>query len=259
MTILDKILIEKAKEIEKLKEKTYDTASTYTGQTFRERIRSSHMNIISEIKRSSPSKGEIQMDVNPIEQAKTYEAHGATAISVLTDEPFFNGSMEDLRAVREVVNIPILCKDFMIHPVQIDRAKEAGANIILLIVAALQHNELFHLYEYAKSLDLEVLVEVHNEDEMERALDLGADIIGINNRDLKTFEVDLETTDYLASMVIDPETIVISESGIRTKEDVETVAKAGANVILVGETFMRSNDLQATFEELQIPLKNTED
>ena len=259
MTILDKILIEKAKEIEKLKEKTYDTASTYTGQTFRERIRSSHMNIISEIKRSSPSKGEIQMDVNPIEQAKTYEAHGATAISVLTDEPFFNGSMEDLRAVREVVNIPILCKDFMIHPVQIDRAKEAEANIILLIVAALQHNELFHLYEYAKSLDLEVLVEVHNEDEMERALDLGADIIGINNRDLKTFEVDLETTDYLASMVIDPETIVISESGIRTKEDVETVAKAGANVILVGETFMHSNDLQATFEELQIPLKNTED
>ncbi|WP_368653941.1 indole-3-glycerol phosphate synthase TrpC [Ornithinibacillus sp. 4-3] len=259
MTILDKILIEKAKEVEKLKEKTYDTASTYTGQTFRERIRSSHMNIISEIKRSSPSKGEIQMDVNPIEQAKTYEAHGATAISVLTDEPFFNGSMEDLRAVREVVNIPILCKDFMIHPVQIDRAKEAGANIILLIVAALQHNKLFHLYEYAKSLDLEVLVEVHNEDEMERALDLGADIIGINNRDLKTFEVDLETTDYLASMVIDPETIVISESGIRTKEDVETVAKAGANVILVGETFMRSNNLQATFEELQIPLKNTED
>lgn len=259
MTILDKILIEKAKEVEKLKERTYDTASTYTGQTFRERIRSSHMNIISEIKRSSPSKGEIQMDVNPIEQAKTYEAHGATAISVLTDEPFFNGSMEDLRAVREVVSIPILCKDFMIHPVQIDRAKEAGANIILLIVAALQHNKLFHLYEYAKSLDLEVLVEVHNEDEMERALDLGADIIGINNRDLKTFEVDLETTDYLASMVIDPETIVISESGIRTKEDVETVAKAGANVILVGETFMRSNNLQATFEELQIPLKNTED
>src|SRR5699024_3900392 len=129
--------------------------------------------------------------------------------------------MDDLRAVREVVNIPILCKDFMIDTIQIDQAKAAGANIILLIVAALDHVELTNLYHYAQELDLEVLVEVHNEDEMERALNLDANMIGINNRNLKTFEVDLQTTNDLASMVIDPETILVSESGIKTKKDVE--------------------------------------
>src|SRR5699024_6952038 len=134
----------------------------------------------------SPSKGPIQMKVDPVAQAKEYETLGAAAISVLTDQPFFNGTMDDLRAVREAVNIPILCKDFMIDKIQIDQAKAAGANIILLIVAALDHEQLTNLYAYAKELNLEVLVEVHNEDEMERALNLDATIIGINNRDLKT-------------------------------------------------------------------------
>ena len=212
------------------------------------------MSIISEIKRSSPSKGPIQMEVDPVSQAKKYESLGAAAISVLTDKTFFNGSMDDLRAVREAVDLPILCKDFMIDKVQIDQAKAAGANIILLIVAALDHETLTSLYSYAKALDLEVLVEVHNEDEMERALNLDAKIIGINNRDLKTFEVDLGTTEALATMVMDPETILISESGIRTRADVVEVESAGASVILVGETFMRSDDLSATFAELRVPL-----
>lgn len=261
MTILDKILLEKEKEVAILKTQQFNTAAhTKATMTFKEQISgSTKMNIIAEIKRSSPSKGPIDMDVDPITQAKEYEAHGAAAISVLTDTPFFNGSMDDLRAVREVVDLPILCKDFIIDKVQIDQAKAAGANIILLIVAALNYDELTDLYAYAKSLDLEVLVEVHTEDEMERALNLDADIIGINNRDLTTFEVDLETTKDLASMVIDPETVLVSESGIRTKDDVIQVEEAGANVILVGETLMRADALAATFTDLCIPLSEKEE
>lgn len=256
MTILDEILAEKAKEVAKLKLETFKATHTKQVPTFREQIKNStRMNIISEIKRSSPSKGPIQMEVDPVAQAKSYELNGAAAISVLTDTPFFNGTMDDLSAVREAVDLPILCKDFIIDPVQIDQAKAAGANIILLIVAALDYGQLTSLYDYAIEQDLEVLVEVHNEDEMERALNLDAKIIGINNRDLKTFTVDLDTTKELASMIMDPETILISESGIRTKADVIQVESSGANVILVGETLMRSDDLDATFEELRIPLK----
>lgn len=257
MTILDKIIVEKEKEVAALKSQKIDLSLTSDKRvpTFREQIsESAKMNIISEIKRSSPSKGPIQMEVDPVAQAKKYESLGAAAISVLTDQPFFNGSMDDLRAVREAVDLPILCKDFMIDKIQIDQAKAAGANIILLIVAALDHEKLTSLYAYANGLDLEVLVEVHNEDEMERALNLDAKIIGINNRDLKTFEVDLETTEALASMVMDPETILVSESGIRTRADVVEVESAGASVILVGETFMRSDDLPATFADLRVPL-----
>ena len=259
MTILDKIITEKKKEVELLKTQSFENTNDKNIITFKEKVKNStKMNIIAEIKRSSPSKGPIQMDVDPVAQAKEYEALGASAISVLTDKSFFNGSMDDLRAVSDAVDLPILCKDFIIDPVQIDQAKAAGANIILLIVAALDYDELTNLYHYAKDLDLEVLVEVHDEDEMERALNLDAEIIGINNRDLDTFEVDLETTEYLASMIIDPETIVISESGIRNHADVIEVESAGASVILVGETLMRSTDLSATFEELRIQLETKE-
>ena len=252
-TILDKILIEKKKEVIELKKETFHIADVPT-KSFKKAFDPSMMNVIAEIKRSSPSKGDIQMDVDPAHQAKMYESLGATAISVLTDTPFFNGSMDDLRAVREVVDLPILCKDFIIDKIQIDRAKAAGANMILLIVAALDHQDLHALYQYAKRLDLDVLCEVHHEDEMERALHLEADIIGINNRDLRTFNVNLDTTGDLASMVMDPDTIIVSESGIRTREDVETAAEAGAKVILVGETLMRSTNLAATFADLRIPI-----
>lgn len=257
MTILDKIIKEKEKEVAALQSSNADFTAINSKKvpTFREQVQQAQkMSIIAEIKRSSPSKGPIQMEVDPVAQAKEYEKLGAAAISVLTDQPFFNGSMDDLRAVREAVHLPILCKDFMIDQIQIDQAKAAGANIILLIVAALDHEKLTSLYAYAKKLELEVLVEVHNEDEMERALNLGADMIGINNRDLKTFSVDLETTEALATMVMDSETILVSESGIRTREDVVQVESAGASVILVGETLMRSNNLPATFEDLRAPL-----
>jgi len=257
MTILDKIIKEKEKEVAALKSSDVHFAVTSNKRvtTFREQVSgASRMNVIAEIKRYSPSKGPIQMEVDPVAQAKEYEKLGAAAISVLTDKPFFNGTMDDLRAVREAVSLPILCKDFMIDQIQIDQAKAAGANIILLIVAALDHEKLTSLYSYAKELDLEVLVEVHNEDEMERALNLGANMIGVNNRDLKTFEVDLETTEALAAMVTDPDTILVSESGIKTREDVIQVERAGASVILVGETLMRSDHLSATFEDLRVPL-----
>lgn len=252
-TILDKILTEKKREVAELKKKSFQFEGNPT-KSFKKTIDPTVMNVIAEIKRSSPSKGDIRMDVDPVAQAKMYEKLGASAISVLTDAPFFNGSMDDLRAVRQAVDLPILCKDFVIDKIQIDQAKAAGANIILLIVAALDHQDLHELYHYAKHLELDVLCEVHHEDEMEQALNLNADIIGINNRDLKTFNVDLETTEELASMVMDPDTLIVSESGIRTREDVVTVAEAGANVVLVGETLMRSTDLEATFADLRISI-----
>ena len=256
MTILDNILAEKRKEIVSLQSQTFEPKVYKKVPTFKEKVAaSSTINVIAEIKRASPSKGAIDMSVDPVKQAKIYEAEGASAISVLTDKPFFNGSMEDLQAVREAVDLPILCKDFIIDPLQIDQAKEAGATIILLIVAALSQTDLENLNYYARLLGLEVLCEVHNESEMARALELDVDIIGINNRDLKTFKVDLHTTEKLAPMVINPETIIISESGMKTGIDVARVRNAGADAVLVGETLMRSADLTEAFQELRLPLQ----
>lgn len=269
MTILDKIIAEKQKEVAALKEQqanlgTSGNSSDPTNNggvifpkkdPFRSAVREKNtMSIIAEMKRASPSKGLINADVDPVKQAGTYAENGASAISVLTDTPFFKGTMDDLRAVRAAVDVPILCKDFMIDPIQIDRAQAAGANIILLIAAVLDDAELRHMYEYARARDLEVLCEVHDEAEMERVLRAGAEIIGINNRNLKTFEVDLDTTARLARFVTDPDTILVSESGIETAEDVALVAEAGARVILVGETLMRAAAVGETMQSFQIPL-----
>ncbi|AXI07930.1 indole-3-glycerol phosphate synthase TrpC [Oceanobacillus zhaokaii] len=255
MSILEKILIEKEKEITALIDQTFIPVETKKITTFKERVLAAKtMAVISEIKRSSPSKGEIKMTVDPVTQAKQYEANGAAAISVLTDKPFFNGTMDDLRAVRRAVDLPILCKDFIIHPIQIDQAKAAGASIILLIVAALSTTDLENLYHYARSLELEVLVEVHNEEEMNTALQLDPEIIGINNRNLKTFEVNLDTTEKLAAMVTNPDTILISESGMKTVADVKRARDAGAKAILVGETLMLADNLAQTFDELKVEL-----
>ncbi|WP_176449088.1 indole-3-glycerol phosphate synthase TrpC [Lentibacillus sp. CBA3610] len=257
MTILDKIVQQKQKEVEQLNKQPVPDAPVAAvkapsiAQTFHNTDR---MNIIAEIKRASPSKGSIDLDVDPVSQAKLYAANGAGAISVLTDETFFKGSMNDLRAVREAVDVPLLCKDFFIDELQIDHAKSAGASIILLIVAAISSSRLRELYAYAKEQVLDVLCEVHDDDEMITALDLGADIIGINNRNLKTFEVDLNTTRLLASMVTNPDTILISESGMKTRENVAFAARNGASAVLVGETLMRADDLSQTISELKIPL-----
>lgn len=257
MTILDEIIFEKEKEVSFLKKyyQKNERISQKSVVSIYDSFRSSkQMNIIAEIKRASPSKGNINIDVDPIAQAKKYQELGANAISVLTDGSFFKGSMNDLQAIREVVDLPILCKDFMIDFIQIDRAKEFGANIILLIVAALSKQRLEELYRYAKSLHLDVLVEVHNEEELETALQIGANIIGINNRNLKTFAVDLAVTERLVKRIDREEVLIIGESGIKNKQDVERMKKAGAKGILVGETLMSSPDLSTTFQQLQIPL-----
>lgn len=259
MTILDKIIAEKRKEVTLLKERPAPkNKNTHKKVTpFYDRIKDlSTLGIISEIKRASPSKGAINTDVDPVKQAKTYEELGASAISILTDAPFFQGSMSDLQAVRDVVDLPILCKDFMIDPIQIDIAKAAGANMILLIAAALNDEQLTSLYNYSIENELEVLCEVNNESEMERVLSLGANIIGINNRDLRTFTVDLETTEKLAHMVTDPNTLLISESGIQSEADAKQVQSYGADAILVGETLMKANNLNETFKSLQVAHTN---
>lgn len=257
MTILDTILEEKAKEVADLKE-TY-TPGAYQAQYEKRSLydtfmKSERMNIIAEIKRASPSKGMINEGVDPAKQGKQYEEYGAGTISVLTDQPFFKGTMDDLQEVREVVKLPILNKDFIIDEIQIDRAKDFGASVILLIAAALPKERLAELFEYATKLDLEVLFEVHNEEEMQVANEIGAQIIGVNNRNLKTFEVDLGITERLAGMVDTNKKLLISESGFRTTEDVERIKKAGVRGILVGETMMRSSNLKQTFDELRVEL-----
>ncbi|WP_163539802.1 indole-3-glycerol phosphate synthase TrpC [Gracilibacillus sp. YIM 98692] len=257
MTILDKILKEKEKEVAQLKENYQpgdlqaDKLDISLYETF---IKAEKMSIIAEMKRASPSKGLINDGVEPAEQGRLYESCGAGAISVLTDEPFFKGTMADMQAVRAEVNIPVLNKDFIIDEIQIDRAKDAGANVILLIAAALSPERLAELYAYAENKGLEILFEVHNEEEMEIAKSIGAKIIGINNRNLKTFEVDLAVTERLAKMVDTSEVLLISESGMKQKADVERVKNAGAKGILVGETMMRSVDLKETFDMLRVPL-----
>ncbi len=254
-TILDTIIEKKKEEVNELKQAGYESyhqKGTPAKTLFESLKAASALQVIAEIKRASPSKGDIRTEVDPVLQAGIYEGAGACAISVLTDTPFFKGRMEDLANVRRAVSVPILCKDFIIDEIQIDRATDAGANVILLIVAALPFQRLKELYLYATKSGLEVLVEVHNEKEMKEALELGATIIGVNNRNLKTFEVDLKITEALGSMVQGRDVVFISESGIRDKEDCHRALNAGADGVLVGETLMRSHDPEAALASLQV-------
>ncbi len=256
-TILDKILKEKEREVLFLQQnyRSPDQLSSQSVPSITESFRqSSTLNIIAEIKRASPSKGNIDLTIDPVKQAKRYEQLGAAAISVLTDEAFFKGSISDLQAVSKAVSLPILCKDFIIDPIQIERAKDHGATIILLIVAALSKEKLQYLYQYASERELDILVEVHDEEELAIALEIGAEIIGVNNRNLKTFEVDLAVTERLAANITNDKILMISESGLRTREEVNRVKKVGVEGILVGETLMRAPNLQAAFEEFNIPI-----
>lgn len=258
-TILDHILDVKKQEVARLRQLPIPTSKSLNITPFTEKLKSqSTLGIIAEIKRASPSKGRIHREVDPVAQAIAYEQHGALAISVLTDQQFFNGTMDDLRAVRAAVSLPILCKDFIIDSIQIDHAKAAGATIILLIVAALPNDQLKNLYRYAKNQQLEVLCEVHNEEELMRVLAIGATFIGINHRNLKTFEVDLGLTKRLIKGIDNPACTVISESGIVTREDALALAASGADAMLIGETFMRSTSLQETFTHLQVPAQRKE-
>lgn len=205
--------------------------------------------IIAEVKKASPSKGIIREDFDPLAIARAYEDNGAAAISVLTDEKYFKGSLEYLTAIKSTVGLPVLRKDFIIDEYQIFESRAAGADAILLIVAALGKNRLKDLLLIADSVGLAVLVEVHDDREIKDAVEADSKIIGINNRDLKTFKTDIHTTERLAPSV-PGDRILVTESGINTAQDILRLKKAGARAFLIGEALMREADPGAKLKSL---------
>ena len=206
--------------------------------------------VIAECKAASPTAGTIAGKYDPVAQAKLYERGGAGAISVLTDREYFKGCLEDMKKVRSEVALPVLRKDFILTEAQVYESVASGADAFLLIVAALTDEELKRLYELGRTLQSDVLVEVHDLAEMDRALEIDAEIIGINNRNLHTFEVDLKTTAELAPE-IPSDCLGISESGIRTREDVEFVKEQGIHCLLIGESLMRDGDPEMALKRLR--------
>lgn len=212
------------------------------------------LGLIAEIKKASPSAGVIAADFDPPAIARRYEQGGADCLSVLTDAPHFQGHLDFLQTVRKACALPLLRKDFILHEAQIYESVCAGADAILLIVAALETGELDRLLRLARDCQLDVLVEVHTLAEMERAVDSGADLIGINNRNLSTFAVDLATTEALADEA-PQEITLVSESGLRSVEDSRRVQEAGADAILVGETLMRCDPDDLTRKIIELTLR----
>ncbi|MFZ5597686.1 MAG: indole-3-glycerol phosphate synthase TrpC [Bacillota bacterium] len=255
--ILDKILAHKREEVEELK-KSFSPASLNNLISGLPPVRSMALSLkktggislIAEIKKASPSKGVIRENFNPPEIAGIYTKSGADAISVLTDSKFFDGRPEYITAVRRVSPLPILRKDFIIDPVQIYQARALGADAVLLIVAALNGGELASLLSIAGESGLEAIVEVHDEGQLERAVGAGAAIIGINNRDLNTFKTDLRTTLRLCGMLKGSGKVIVSESGINTRQDMEMLREAGVDAVLVGESLMRAPDIASKVKEL---------
>jgi len=207
------------------------------------------ISLIAEIKKASPSRGVLRENLDPAELATAYAIQGAAAISVLTEERYFGGSLLDLASVREAVSVPLLRKDFLFSPYQVIEARAWGADAVLLIAAILDDSQLRELRELAQSLGMSALVEVHDELELERALKAGATILGVNNRNLRTFEVDLETTHRLRPRV-PPGCLLVSESGIRSRGDVERLRAWGVDAMLVGEALVQADDLPEKIEEL---------
>tara|TARA_B110000014_G_C20070624_1_gene558330 strand:+ start:530 stop:1321 length:792 start_codon:yes stop_codon:yes gene_type:complete len=198
------------------------------------------ISVIAEIKKASPSQGLIRENFNPKDIAQSYQESQATCLSILTDAPYFQGSLEDLASVREVVELPLLRKDFIVDDYQIYQSRFYGADCILLIASVLSDTQLKEFKEIAQELNLDVLIEVHDASEMDRAKKLDFPLIGINNRDLKTFNVNIETTIKLSENFQNK--IIVSESGIKTKEDVKKILSSGTKTFLVGESFMRAAD-----------------
>ena len=205
--------------------------------------------LIAEVKKASPSKGVIREDFDPAAIARSYERAGARCLSVLTDPAFFQGRLDDLAEARDGVSLPALRKDFILDPIQVLESRAWGADCVLLIVAAMADAELRELLAAARDFGMDALVEVHDGRELERAVAAGADTIGVNNRDLRTFEVDLETTRRLAAGV--PEGVMlVAESGICSRADIESLRPCGIDAVLVGEGLMRADDIEAAAREL---------
>jgi indole-3-glycerol phosphate synthase len=252
---LEKMKAMKASEIARLEEQlTGDdwrrAVALPKGRAFRTAIESSDFAVIAEVKPASPSKGVIAANVNPVVQALKYEQGGATAISVLTETEYFHGKPESLTAVREAVSLPVLRKDFILHPLQVLESKLLGADVILLIVAFLTPDRCAWLVDIAHQLGMEVLIEIHQVSEIESALQAGGDVIGINNRNLSSLQVDITTTHTLRPLLPTTQP-VIGESGILSLTDAKTVAAANIDGVLVGEYLMRSADPVTALTELR--------
>ncbi len=261
--ILEEIVWEKDREVtaarervslESLKQQVADLPPT---RDFVAALRASCRKpaVIAEVKKASPSKGVIREDFDPVAIARGYRDGGASCLSVLTDKRFFQGGFEVLVAVREAVELPLLCKDFILTPYQLFQARAAGADAALLIAAILTDQDLAYLLKVARGLGLAVLVEVHDATEMERVLQLeGVTLIGINNRDLASFTVDLATTEHLMERFGDQVrgrgALLVSESGLFNREDLDRAVGAGADAVLVGEALMRQDDVTAALETL---------
>jgi indole-3-glycerol phosphate synthase len=264
MNILQTIVEEKRRELERLPPgsvtpRDLQSAVEIHGprRNFAEALRRPKhgpVALIAEIKRASPSAGVICADFDPVRIAREYEAAGAACLSVLTDEKFFQGSLADLKAIREAVRLPLLRKDFIIDPRQIQEAIAGGADAILLIAAILSDDQLSQFLALAESAGLAALVEIHDEIGLDRAWVAGARLLGVNNRDLRTFRVDLATTERLADKLRRVgragQVILVAESGVHSRRDVERLARSGAQAVLVGEALMRQGNIRAKIAEL---------
>lgn len=257
MKILDTIVARKKEEVAKLKAEgikgpgqPIEQPRGFIRALTQPVEKSSGIAVIAEVKKASPSKGVICRDFEPEKIALSYEAGGAEAVSVLTDEKFFQGSLEYIPIVRQTVKLPVIRKDFIIHELQIDQACQYGADAILLIAAILEQEQIKDYLQMSTELGMDVLVEVHDAGELEKSLAAGSTMIGINNRDLRDFTVDLNTTIQLRRQI--PDTIpVVSESGIKDQADLKMLQEHRITAVLVGETLMRSGDRAAALRQLR--------
>lgn len=253
--ILDKIIEEKKRELkssknsDSLKELKKRSADATDRREFKKSLANNSINIIAEIKKASPSKGVIRENFNHVEIAKTYQDNGAAAISVLTDKKFFQGDIQFLNQIRSKTSLPLLRKDFIIDEYQLYEAKAFGADAALLIAAVLDKNQLSEYLALSREIGLENLVEIHSFKDLEKAMYCDADIIGINNRNLQTFEVSIKTSVALAKE-IPKNRIVVSESGINSHEDIIALKEHGINAFLIGESLMREEDIGKKLKEL---------
>jgi indole-3-glycerol phosphate synthase len=227
------------------------------GRPFAEALARPGTSLIAEHKRRSPSAGTIREGSSCADIVRAYERGGAAALSVLTEEAHFGGSLADLREARAATDLPVLRKDFTIDPYQLYEAKAAGADAVLLVVGAMTERELAGLYREAHALDLDAIVEIHDEDELDRALEVDADVLGINNRNLEDFTVDIQRTfDLLADVPAGK--VVVSESGIQSRDQIDELEQVGVDAVLIGETLMRAQDAEAAVRELTRPEQSTQ-